>query len=68
MKIKLHKESTMISDTTANDVPEQSVVIESYEDGVSLTGWDGDSVYMSNRMVKEVCAVMTEYASTKKKK
>jgi hypothetical protein len=70
MKIELATESTMISDTTASEVMEQPVVVENYGggDGVSIVGWDGDSVYMSYRQVNEVCAVMKKYAAKKKKK
>lgn len=69
MKIKLAKESTMVSDTNHDNEPmEQPVVVEQYDDGISITGWDSDSVYMSHRMVKEVVSVMTEYAKPKKKK
>lgn len=71
MKIELATESTMISDTNSPDVMEQPVVVENYEggDGVSIVGYDGDSVYMSYRQVNEVCAVMKKYATgTKKKK
>lgn len=68
MKIELATESTMISDTTSPDIMEQPVVVEDYEGGISITGHDGDSVYMSDRMVNEVCAVMKKYATEKKKK
>lgn len=70
MKVNLATTSTMISDTDAPDVPEQPVIVEDYEGsgGLSLIGWDGETVFMSYRMVKEVCKQMIEYAKPKKKK
>lgn len=70
MKIELATESTMVSDTNSPDVMEQPVIVENYSNssGLSLRGWDGDSVYMSYDMVNEVCAVMKKYATQKKKK
>lgn len=66
----LAKESTMVSDTDAPDMPEQPIVIEDYEgsEGLSVTSWEGDSVFIPYRMVKEVCKVMTQYAKPKGKK
>lgn len=70
MKINLASEATMISDTNTEEVPEQPIIVEDYEGsgGISLRGWDGESVYMPYRMVKEVCKQMLEYANPKKKK
>lgn len=66
---KLATESQMISDTESPDVPEQPVIVENYEggEGISLTGWGGDSVYIPYRMVKEVTKVMLEFSKPKKK-
>lgn len=67
---ELATNSTMVSDTDSPDILEQPVIVEDYEggDGLSLLGWDGQSVYMSYRQVNEVCRVMKAYASKKKKK
>lgn len=70
MKIELPKESVLINDNTATDMPEMPVVISNYSsgEGILLTGVDGESVYMSYRQVKEVCRQMLEYTKPKKKK
>jgi hypothetical protein len=68
MKIELATESTMISDTHADDLMEQPVIVENYDGGISIRGYDGDSVYMSYSQIDEVCAVMKKYAAKKKKK
>lgn len=71
MILKLATESTMVSDTDpGNDASEQPVIIENYAngEGVSIVGYDGDSVYIPYRLVKEVCKQMLEYAKPKKKK
>lgn len=70
MIINLAVESTLVSDTTAPDVPEQPIVVEDYKgsEGLSIVSWDGNTVYVPYRMVKEVCKVMTQYAKPKPKK
>ncbi len=69
MKLNVAHETTIITDTEA-DMPEQPVIIEDTpgSEGLSLTGWDGDSVFVPYRLVKEVCKQMIAYATEKKKK
>lgn len=65
----LATESKMVSDTDYPDVPEQPVIVENNEgsEGLSLTSWNGDSIFIPYRMVKEVTKVMLEFSKPKKK-
>ena len=67
MKVNLSKECTMISDENEEGALEQPVIIEYYDGsgGLSITGANGDTVFMPYRMVKEVCKQMLEYAKGK---
>lgn len=54
MTKNLSAEATLISDTNAPDLLEQPIIVEDYEGsgGISIVGYDGDSVFMPYRMVK----------------
>jgi len=64
----ISSEVTMVSDAEAPDVPEQPILIEDYSgsEGLSITGYDKQTIYIPYRLVKEVTKVMLGYANTKK--
>jgi hypothetical protein len=65
MITELPKNSKMISDYDCpeGEIPEQPVIVSYYEgDGaIGLTGWDGQEVSISYRVVKEVIKTMQAY-------
>lgn len=69
MIIVLATESTMVSDDQATDIPEMPVIISNYDasEGVGITGHDGENIYFSYRMAKEIAKVILDYSKPKKK-
>lgn len=67
MIIKLPTESVMISDTKAEDIPEMPVIVSNYDNGIDIIGSDGDSVYLSYEMAKDVISAIQTFIKTKKR-
>lgn len=69
MIISLTKESRMVSDYEAPEIPEQPIIIinNTGSEGISLIGWDGDQIFIPYRIVKEVTKVMNAFSTPKKK-
>lgn len=69
MITKLSTESVLVSDSEATDFPESPLVVSNYPngDGIGIMGEDGENIYFSYRMAKDIVKVLTEYSKPKKK-
>lgn len=53
-------QSRLVTDSKCGEdnAPEQPVLIDKYNDGISLTAWDGQTIHIAHTMIPNVIKVL----------